>query len=202
MLNYQYYDYGWKYISYDKKLILQKISWINNGGYTRSYRWIQRKEDGSYYNFNEAFSNMYYLTIAFKYNTTTKEWEQITNHYENNNTHKTNFLRHSQEYYKILLENKTTYNIKIIQTNLEVLDNNYNKVEFEEYKETIIKEEYKIEDSTEEKEIINENDIIINEDITKLIKNNFLQISKNENLYKIIITIFITSLIIIIKNKV
>lgn len=202
MLNYQFYDYGWKYVNYDKKLILQKISWTNNGGYTRNYRWIQRKEDGSYYNFNENFSNMYYMTIAFKYNESTKEWEQITNFYENRTTHKTDFLRNSQEYYKVLLEDKTTYNIKIIQTNLEVINSNYNKIEFEEYKETIIKEEYKIEDYTEEKEEINENEIKLNEEMTKVIKTNLIQISKNESLYNLILITFITTLILIIKNKI
>ena len=202
MLHYQFYDYGWQYVNYDKKLILQKINWTNSLGSTKYYRWLQRKEDGTYYNFTDTYSNMYYLPIAFKYNETTMEWEQITNYYENRVTHYTNALRNSQSYYKILLENSTSLNIKIIQTNLEVLDSNYNRVEFEQYKETTTKEEYEIEDTTEEKETINENNIIINENITKLIKNNFLQISKNENLYKIIITIFITSLIIIIKNKV
>lgn len=201
MLNYQIYDYGWKYLNYNK-LILQKIEWTNNNGYKKNYRWVERKEDGTYYNFSEDYSNIYYLTIAFKYNKNTNEWEQITNYYENKNTYKTNFLRDAQEYYKVLLEDKTAYNIKIIQTNLEILDNNYNKVEFEEYKETIIKKDYTIEDTTIEKEEINENEIKLNEEMTKLIKTNLIQISKNESLYKLILITFITTLILIVKNKI
>lgn len=202
MLNYQFYDYGWKYINYNKKLILQKINWTNSSGYTKNYRWAQRQDDGTYNNFSDSYTTMYQLTITFKYNKETMEWEQITNFYENRNTHKTNFLRNSQEYYKVLLENKTAYNIKIIQTNMEVLDSSYNKVEFDEYKETTIKEEYKIEDTTIEKEEINENEIKLNEEMTKIIKTNLIQISKNESLYNLILITFITTLILIIKNKI
>lgn len=137
MLNYQYNSYGWQYINYNKKLILQKINWKDSSGYNQTYRWLQREEDGTYSSFTTSYSNnMNRSDIIFKYDVTSQEWILITDQYTHYNNYKSHFLRDASQYYMVLLENKTSYNVKIIQTNMEVLDSNYNQVEFDEYKET------------------------------------------------------------------
>lgn len=140
--------------------------------------------------------------IDLEYNYTTNKWEFTTSYVKRNTD--SWFYKYENKIHYNKSENISSYDYSIvpkvewttIDANLTIIENDEIIKEYEEIKN------YEIKDSTEEKESINENDIKINEDITKVIKTNLIQISKNDSLYKLILITFITSLIIIIKNKI
>ena len=140
--------------------------------------------------------------IDLEYNYNTNKWEH-TNLYVKR-TIDSWFYKYENKIAYNKTENISSFDYKIIpkvewntiDANLTIIENDEIIKEFEEIKN------YEIQDSTEEKETINENDIKIYEDITTMIKTNLIQISKNDSLYKLILITFITSLIIIIKNKI
>ena len=140
--------------------------------------------------------------IDLEYNYTTNKWEFTTPYVKR--TIASWFYKYQNKIKYDKTENISSYDYSIvpkvewttIDANLTIIENNEIIKEYEEIKN------YEIEDSTEQKESINENEIKLNEEMTKIIKTNLIQISKNESLYNLILITFITTLILIIKNKI
>lgn len=195
MKNYEYYDYGYQTRSYDFNLNL-----IFEEDTNKTY-WMNDKT-------NQTLSTINHPNhMVVKFELIEDNWIQDTTIANNDNNTYTiwnNIAGPGTGIKNLLLGTSATITneYEVIKSTYKIYDKNRELINYENYTNEEITNDYQIEDTTIEKENINENEIKLNEKMTKLIRTNLVQISKNESLYKLILITFITTLILIIKNKI
>lgn len=176
-----------------RKWIIRETG-TNTAGTKIYTHYIKNLETG-----NETAVSVIPTTIyRFDYNIDNEEWIINTTNMDANGRlfYKKNQTSNIQKW---ITWNGGDYSNQIIKTSIELYDINNNLLN-EDYDK--MEEEYYIEDTTQEKEEINYNDFIIDINMQNIMKNFFINITKKEKLYKIILATFTFTMILLIKKKV